>query len=91
MFLFAIVIVCVRTGLTDAIWYRDLTSPRGLQFGDLFVRLEDKDAENNTLDDRIALRVDYDDLGLSALESKETNEIELDFFINNNENEGEIK
>lgn len=90
MFLVRIVIVCVFTGIADAVWYRDLTSPRGLQLGDITFRVEDTKAENKTLEDRIALRVNYGDVGVSALQSKDDDGIDLDFFmIDDSDNEGE--
>lgn len=90
MFLVNIVIFCVLTGISDAVWYRDLTSPRGLKVGDITFRIEDTKAENKSLEDRIALRVDYGDVGVSALRSKDDDGIDLDFFMNDDrDDEGE--
>lgn len=88
MVLVYIVIVGALTGITDAVWYRDLTSPRGLEFGDMVFRVMDTNAENRTLEERIALRVDYGDVWVSALQSKNNDGVELDFFTNDN-SEGE--
>lgn len=91
MFLVKIVIVCALTGISDAVWYRDLTSSRGLQVGDITFRVEDTKAENKSLEDRIALRLDYGDVGVSALQSKDDDGIDLDFFMNDDgDDEGEI-
>lgn len=89
MFLRNFVAVFVITGSVNAVWYRDLTSPRGLQLGDMVFRLEDTKAANRTLEDRIALQVNYGDVGVSAVENKENDGIELDFFFMNKDNEGE--
>lgn len=90
MFLVKIVIVCVLTGISDAVWYRDLSSPKGLKVGDITFRIQDTKAENKSLEDRIALRVDYGDVGVSALQSKDDDGIDLDFFMNDDrDDEGE--
>lgn len=80
--LIIIVVICVLSRVTDAVWYRDLTSPRGLQLGNMVVRFEDSKAENRTFEDRIALRVDYGDFGVSASQTKENNGVELSFLMN---------
>lgn len=81
MCLVNIIVICVLSGVTDAVWYRDLTSKRGLHVGDMVFRLEDSNAENRTLKDRIAVRVDYGDFGVSALQTKENDGVELRVFV----------
>lgn len=86
-----LVIVCAITGISDAVWYRDLTSSRGLQVGDITIRVEDTKVGNKSLEDRLALRVDYGDVGVSALQSKDDDGIDLNFFMNDvGDDEGRI-
>lgn len=90
MFLCIFVVVCFLSTVADAIWYKDLTSSSGLQFGDLVFRLEDTNAVNRSLEDRLAFRVDYGDVEVCARHSKDDDGIELDFFMDDeDEDEGE--
>lgn len=80
--------ICLLIGFANAVWYRDLASPRGLKFGDLIFRLEDTKAENRSLEDRIGLRMEYGDVWIRALQSKDDDGIELGFYMNDT-SEGE--
>lgn len=89
MFLVSFVMVCALTGKTTAMWYTDLTSASGLELGDIIFRLEDMKIENETIGDKFALRVDYGNVWVSAIDCKDDDGIELEFFIKDeNGNEG---
>lgn len=89
MLLVHFMVICVLSGLANGAWYHDLFSPKGLHIGDMVIRLEDSKVENRTFEDRIAVRVDYGDIGVSALHSKEDDDVELRFFMDE-EMEGKI-
>ncbi|XP_023015730.2 uncharacterized protein [Leptinotarsa decemlineata] len=81
--------LCVYT--SEATWLSDMTSPKGWQFGEGMVfHLQDTKVKNNSLLDRIAIRFDFGNVGVSATQKPENEAIELDFYVKERE-EGRSK
>lgn len=76
--------VIVTVHYTNAIWLTDIVSDHGLDVGNgLLIRLDEQNKKNATIFERLALRMDLGEFGITLGKAKARNAIELDFHLNN--------
>ncbi|CAG9860655.1 unnamed protein product [Phyllotreta striolata] len=82
MLLNGLLLPIVFASYANAVWYKDIISPKGWEFGDgMIFHVEDTKNSNSSFFDRIALRVDYGNVAVSAVPKPEKEAVQLDFFV----------
>ncbi|CAH0555729.1 unnamed protein product [Brassicogethes aeneus] len=77
------VLVFLVFGASQASWMKDVVSPEGLKFGTGFVaKLQDNGNVNGSFLERVALKVDYGEIGVSVARNAEINDVEMSFYTN---------
>uniref|UniRef100_A0A6P7G5L8 Uncharacterized protein LOC114336181 isoform X2 n=1 Tax=Diabrotica virgifera virgifera TaxID=50390 RepID=A0A6P7G5L8_DIAVI len=88
---YRIIIWFMFVSFCHASWVNDIISPKGWKFGDGMVfHIEDTKDKNVSLLDRIALKVDYGKVEVSAVQKPEKEAVQLNFFFKDEE-EGRSK
>ncbi|XP_072389916.1 uncharacterized protein [Diabrotica undecimpunctata] len=88
---YRIIIWLLFISFCHASWVNDIISPKGWKFGDGMVfHIEDTKDKNLSLFDRIALKVDYGKVQVSAVQKPEKEAVQLNFFFRDEE-EGRSK
>lgn len=78
----SVVLPSVLLSFVGASWIADLTSSKGLNFGDgVSLKMEDTEAKNSSFLERLALRVDNENVGVSMARNAEKEAVELDFYV----------
>ncbi|KAG5889031.1 hypothetical protein JTB14_009436 [Gonioctena quinquepunctata] len=86
-----VIITIVLSYSSEAAWLSDMISPRGWQFGDgMIFHLQDTKVENNSLFDRIAMRIDYGNVSVSATQKPERDAVDS-IFTSRIEKKAEVR
>lgn len=82
MRLTCVVLLGVIVSSTIGSWIGDMTSPRGLSFGDgVSLKVEDTKAKNSSVLERLALRVDNENVGITMAQNEKKKAVQLDFYV----------